>query len=110
MECPQPVSASTSERRQVKTKTRGRKKGEGDTTLPGVLRTLLALPIKQIDADRVRQWLQEEVRRPTVAMSALVRLRAFLNWWATKPEYKGQAHADACDGTDAVLVNYQDYH
>jgi integrase len=79
-----------------KAKTRGRKKGEGDTTLPGVLRPLLALPLKQIDADRVRQWLQDEVRRPTVAMSAFVRLRAFLNWCATKPEYKGQAHADAC--------------
>ena len=79
-----------------KTKTRGRKKGEGDTTLPGVLCTLLALPIKQIDADRVRQWLQDEVRRPTVAMSAFVRLRAFLNWCATKPEYKSQSHVDAC--------------
>ena len=79
-----------------KDKTRGRKKGEGDTTLPGVLRTLLALPLKQIDADRVRQWLQDETRRPTVAMSAFVRLRAFLNWCATKPDYKGQAHADAC--------------
>lgn len=79
-----------------KNKTRGRKKGEGDTTLPGVLRPLLALPLKQIDADRVRKWLQDEVRRPTVAMSAFVRLRAFLNWCATKPEYKSQAHADAC--------------
>ena len=79
-----------------KAKTRGRKTGEGDTTLPGVLRPLLALPLKQIDADRVRQWLQDEVRRPTVAMSAFVRLRAFLNWCATKPEYKSQAHADAC--------------
>lgn len=79
-----------------KNKTRGRKKGEGETTLPGVLRPLLALPLKQIDADRVRQWLQDEVRRPTVAMSAFVRLRAFLNWCATRPEYKGQAHADAC--------------
>ena len=79
-----------------KNKTRGRKKGESDTTLPGVLRPLLALPLKQIDADRVRQWLQDEVRRPTVAMSAFVRLRAFLNWCATRPEYKHQAHADAC--------------
>ncbi|MFT5643599.1 MAG: integrase [Janthinobacterium sp.] len=79
-----------------KAKTRGRKKGEGDTTLPGVLRPLLALPLKQIDGDRVRQWLQDEVRHPTVAMSAFVRLRAFLNWCTTKPEYKGQAHADAC--------------
>jgi integrase len=79
-----------------KAKTRGRKKGEGETTLPGVLRNLLTLPLKQIDADRVREWLQDEVRRPTVAMSAFVRLRAFLNWCATRPEYKSQSHADAC--------------
>ena len=79
-----------------KAKTRGRKKGEGDTTLSGVLRPLLALPLKKIDTDRVREWLQDEVRRPTVAMSAFVRLRAFLNWCATRPEYKGQTHADAC--------------
>jgi hypothetical protein len=25
-----------------------------------------------------------------------VRLRAFLNWCADRPEYKGQIHADAC--------------
>jgi integrase len=57
---------------------------------------LLALPLKQIDADRVRQWLQDEVHRPTVAMSAFVRLRAFLSCCATRPEYKGQTHTDAC--------------
>ena len=79
-----------------KAKTRGRKTGESDTTLPGILRSLLTLPLKKIDAERIRQWLQDEVHRPTVAMSAFVRLRAFLNWCITKPEYKGQAHADAC--------------
>lgn len=79
-----------------KAKTRGRKKGEGDTTLPGVLRPLLALPLKQIDADRVRDWLKSEIRRATVAKNAFVRLRAFLNWCATRPEYRNQAHTDAC--------------
>lgn len=79
-----------------KAKTRGRKKGEGDTTLPGVLRPLLALPLKQIDADRVRDWLKSEIHRATVAMNAFVRLRAFLNWCATHPEYRNQAHTDAC--------------
>ena len=80
-----------------KPKTRGRKKGEGDTTLPGALCPLLLLPLTKIDADRVRAWLKDEARRrPTQAMNAFVRLRAFLNWCATKPEYRAQTHTDAC--------------
>ena len=34
-----------------KPKTRGRKKGEGDTTQPGILRALLSRPLERIDAD-----------------------------------------------------------
>ena len=78
-------------------KARGRKPGEGDTTQAGILLPLLALPLEQIDADRVRVWLQgEATRRPTQANNAFVRLRAFLNWCSDRPEYRGQAHADAC--------------
>ncbi|MER2518990.1 MAG: integrase family protein [Candidatus Accumulibacter phosphatis] len=78
-------------------KTRGGKPGEGDTTQAGILLPLLALPLEQIDADRVRVWLQgEATRRPTQANNAFVRLRAFLNWCSDRPEYRGQAHADAC--------------
>jgi integrase len=78
-------------------KTRGRKPGEGDTTQPGILLPLLSLPLEQIDADRVRAWLKDQAdRRPTQANNAFVRLRAFLNWCADRPEYRGQAHADAC--------------
>ena len=79
-----------------KPKTRGRKKGEGDTTIPGILRPLLALPLAKIDADRVRAWLKNEVTRPTQANNAFVRLRAFLNWCADRPEYRAYVHADAC--------------
>ncbi len=80
-----------------KPKTRGRKAGEGDTTLPGALLPLLALPLEQIDADHVRAWLQDEAsHRPTQAMFAFVRLRAFLNWCGDRPEYRGQTHTDAC--------------
>ena len=79
-----------------KPKTRGRKKGEGDTTIPGILRTLLALPLAKIDADHVRAWLKDETNRPTQANNAFVRLRAFLNWCADRHEYRNHTHADAC--------------
>ena len=79
-----------------KPKTRGRRKDEGDTTISGILRPLLALPLATIDADRVRAWLKDEARRPTQANNAFVRLRAFLNWCADKKEYSAFVHADAC--------------
>ncbi len=80
-----------------KPKTRGRKKGEGDTTQPGVLLPLLNLPLAQIDGDAVRAWLQVEVaRRPTQARNAFVRLRAFLNWCSDRPEYQAQIDGKAC--------------
>ncbi len=80
-----------------KTKTRGRKKGEGDTTQPGILLALLSQPLTKIDAPTVRAFLKDEAeRRPTQAQNAFVRLRAFLNWCADRPEYKGQIHTDAC--------------
>ena len=78
-------------------KTRGRKKGEGDKTQPGILLPLLRLPISKIDADKVREFLREEaLTRPTQANNAFVRLRAFLNWCADRPEYRGHVCADAC--------------
>ena len=80
-----------------KLRTRGRKVGQSDTTLPGALRPLLLLPLEQIDADRVRAWLQDEaVRRPTHAALAFRLLRAFLNWCSDRAEYRDQAHKDAC--------------
>jgi integrase len=77
-------------------KTRGRKKTEGDTTLPGVLVPVLMRPLRAIDADFVRMWLAGEKHRATVAMSAFVRLRAFLNWCAMRVEYKAEINPDAC--------------
>jgi len=78
-------------------KTRGRRPGEGSTTLPGCLLPLLSLPLEQIDADRVRAWLQDEAdRRPTHAALAFRYLRAFLNWCSDRPEYRDQVQAGAC--------------
>jgi len=80
-----------------KIKTRGIKKGEGNTTIQGLLLPLLNLPLAQIDADHVREWLKvEAARRPTQANNAFVRLRAFLNWCIDQPAYRDQAHSDAC--------------
>ena len=78
-------------------RTRGKRKGESDKTQPGALLPLLALPLAQIDADRVRAWLKDEaLTRPTHARLAFGLLRAFLNWCADRPEYRAHAHADAC--------------
>lgn len=80
-----------------KPKTRGRRKGQGDTTQPGILRGLLSLPLERIDADAVRDWLKPEAeRRPTHAALAFRMLRAFLNWCASTKEFAGLVHADAC--------------
>lgn len=79
-----------------KPKTRGRKKGEGDKTIPGILRPLLLLPLAKINTDQVRAWLKDEASRPTQANNAFVRLRAFLNWCADQPEYRAHVHPDAC--------------
>ena len=75
----------------------GRRRGESDKTLPGILRPLLLLPLEQIDADHVRAWLKDEAaHRPTYARLAFALLRAFLNWCSDRPEHRGQAHSDAC--------------
>jgi len=79
-----------------KPKTRGRKKNEGDTTLPGILRPVLSQPLSHINAEMVRTWLHGETHRATLANNAFVRLRAFLNWCATKPEFKAFVDVDAC--------------
>jgi len=78
-------------------RTQGRRPGESDKTLPGILRPLLALPLEQIDADCVRAWLKDEAtHRPTYARLSFALLRAFLNWCSDRPEYRDQVRADAC--------------
>jgi len=78
-----------------KPKTRGRKKGEGDTTQPGALYALLQLPLARIDADAIESWLKENSYRPAVAEFGYVRLRAFMRWCARQKAYRGQVNVDA---------------
>jgi integrase len=78
-------------------RTRGRRPGESDKTLPGILRPLLLLPLEQIDADLVQSWLHEEAaKRPTHARLAFGLLRAFLNWCSDSPKHRDCTHSDAC--------------
>jgi hypothetical protein len=80
-----------------KPKARARHQNEGEKTLPGILRRLLALPLEQLDADRVCSWLKDEAhRRPTQASLAFRLLRGLLNWCSVRDEYKAQVHTDAC--------------
>ena len=78
-------------------RTRGRRPGESDRTLPGALLPLLAEPLGRIDAERVRAWLADEAaKRPTHAALAFRLLRAFLNWCADRPAYGSQVQAGTC--------------
>lgn len=66
-------------------------------TRPGVLASLLALPLHEITADAVANWLQREsLTRATSAKNGLRKFRAFINWCLTQPAYKTAAHADCC--------------
>lgn len=79
-----------------KTKARGRKPGQANTTQPGPLYELLQSPLAEIDADAVERWLIQQRHRPAVARAGFVRLRAFINWCAHRPGYEGQIVQNAC--------------
>lgn len=73
------------------------KRGTGVTT-PGVLAPLMPLKLSQIDAPRIKDWLNSEsTHRPTRAKLAFNLLRAFINWCETIDEYKGIVKPDAID-------------
>jgi integrase len=81
-----------------KPRGRGRRPGESALTVSGPLFPLLARRLAEIDADTVREWLEQETAtRPTWAAQAYRALRAFLAWAADQRAYAGIAHADACN-------------
>lgn len=64
-------------------------------TKAGPLAGLLALPLHEITAIAVADWLQEEsATRPTAATNALRKFRTFINWCAEHPIYKRAVHID----------------
>jgi len=75
-----------------------RRYGKQGRTAPGILRTLLARPLDEIDAATVQAWLKTEVTtRPTRARFAFSILRTFLNWCADHPDHKSMVQPDACE-------------
>lgn len=66
-------------------------------TKPGPLHALLTRPLALIDAEAVEQWVTREMRtRPARAALGFRLLRAFVNWCAEHPEYRGIVNAEAC--------------
>lgn len=78
-------------------RTRGRRPGEPDTTLPGPIHSLLSLLLTDLTDEMVKNWLRQEVAKgPTQAEGAYRKLRAFINWCSGRKEYAGIVPADAC--------------
>jgi integrase len=66
--------------------TRGTR-GRG-VTIAGPLHCLLALPLRELDAQTIEAWAAREAQtRATQARLAWRCLKAFLNWCAEQPEY-----------------------
>lgn len=77
--------------------TRGRKKGQGEYSLPGMVHSLLLEPLKDLTPERLTAWMQENnARGATEAAKNFRLLRAFLNWCAERPDYAGLVRPDAC--------------
>lgn len=81
--------------------TRGRKKGQGEYSLPGMVHSLLLEPLKDLTPGRMATWMQENnARGPTEAAKNFRLVRAFLGWCAERPEYAGLVRADACSTSE----------
>ena len=79
-------------------RTRGRRHGESNKTQPGPLYALLAMRLCDLDGEAVKAWLEPLANRtPTQAAQTYRALRAFLSWCTDRPEYRDQAHPEACN-------------
>jgi integrase len=65
------------------------KRGERKTNA-GPLASLMPRPLRELDAERVKAWLRDEIAaRPTQGRLAFGALRAFVNWCGDTPDYRG---------------------
>lgn len=77
--------------------TRGRKKGQGEFSLPGMVHPLLAVCLIDLTPACITAWMRaNNVRGATEAAKNFRLVRAFLGWCAQRPEYAGLVRADAC--------------
>ncbi len=77
--------------------TRGRKTGQGEYTLSGMVHPLLPVRLLDLTPARITTWMQDNNARGATQAAKIFRLvRAFLGWCAERPEYAGLVQADAC--------------
>lgn len=71
-----------------------RKRGS-KLTVAGPLAALLEKPLASIDAQNVVEWLSKErQQRPTAALNAYRKFRAFIRWCCESSEYRDFVQAD----------------
>jgi integrase len=88
--------------------TRGVRPGQPKIRQPGILVSLLSLPINEITRDKVVLWLKKEVqKRPTRTRLALSLLKAFITWASDQPKYKALVDINACDRLARELPSKQ---
>lgn len=81
--------------------TRGRKAGQGEYTLPGMVHPLLPVRLLDLTPARITAWMQDNNARGATQAAKIFRLlRAFLGWCAERPEYAGLVRADACSTSE----------
>ncbi|NMM05983.1 integrase family protein [Polaromonas sp.] len=60
----------------------------GGVTAPGILHSLMALPLRDLTAPVIESWAARETQtRPAAARLAWRCLKAFLSWCSEQPEY-----------------------
>lgn len=75
----------------------GKKKKRGvGKTVPGVLHSIMELPLSSITPETVEDWLKKESHRKTQSRLGFEALRAFIAWCEDKKQYRGIASPDAC--------------
>jgi integrase len=88
--------------------TRGVRPGQSKIRQPGILVSLLSLPLNEITRDKVAIWLKKEVlKRPTRTRLALSLLKAFITWASDQPKYKALVDVNACDRLTRELPSKQ---
>ena len=88
--------------------TRGLRPGQPKTRQPGILVSLLSLPINEITRDKVALWLKKEVqKRPTRTRLALSLLKAFITWASDQAKYKALIDINSCDRLTRELPSKQ---
>lgn len=81
-----------------------KRKRSAGMTRAGILHALLSRPLAQLDADTTKAWAKSEAKkRKTRAALAFRLLRGFLNWAATRDEYKALVDPSVRDLKEVAL-------